>query len=138
MIKVNETISIREDEIQLDFIQASGPGGQNVNKTASQVQLRFDTNSENLPEAVRQRLKKIAANRINVEGILLISARRYRSQERNRVDALDRLVELIRRAAEKPKTRHPMQPTETSRRKRLEVKRQRGKIKQLRRRVEDE
>jgi len=109
-----------------------------MNITASQVQLRFDTNSENLPEAVRQRLKKIAANRINVEGILLISARRYRSQERNRVDALDRLVELIRKAAEKPKTRHRMQPTQASRRKRLDAKRQRGKIKQLRRRVEDE
>ena len=99
MIEINHNISIDESELQIEFVQSSGPGGQNVNKVASQVQLRFGINSSSLPEAVRSRLRKIEKNRITEQGELLISAKRYRSQERNRQDAIDRLVRLIRRAA---------------------------------------
>jgi ribosome-associated protein len=138
MIKVTDNISLHENEIQVDFVQASGPGGQNVNKTASQAQLRFDAKSASLPEEVRSRLFRIAKNRITAEGVLIIEAKRYRSQERNRADAVDRLVALIRAAAEVPKTRHKTQPSMTARRKRLESKQHRSKIKQMRRRIEDE
>lgn len=137
MIKVTDTISLHENELQIEYIQASGPGGQNVNKTASQAQLRFDTNSATLPEDVRARLKSTARNRINSEGILIILAKRFRTQERNRADAVDRLVELIRRAATIPKTRRKTQPTKAARRKRLEDKRLRSQVKQMRRRIDE-
>ena len=113
---------------------ASGPGGQNVNKVATQAQLRFNT--ANLPEDVRLRLAKLAAGRLTTDGILLIQARRYRTQERNRQDALDRLVALLRKAAEPPTPRKRTRPTAASRHRRLENKRRLGETKRLRRRAE--
>ena len=136
MIEVTPTLKIDESDIQLDFIRASGPGGQNVNKVASKAQLRFDTNSSSLPEDVRSRLQQIAKNRISDDGILLIEARRYRTQDQNRADAINRLVVLIRKAAEKPKTRRRTRPTGASIRKRLESKRRRSETKQQRRRID--
>ncbi len=139
MIPVTDQISIDEKEVQLDFIQASGPGGQNVNKVASAAQLRFDVlNSPSLPEDVRQRLLSIAKNRITNEGILVIEARQYRTQEQNREDAINRLVELVRLAAERPKPRKKTRPTLASRQRRLETKRRRADIKRLRRDVPGE
>ena len=136
MIEVTDLISLGDDEVKLEFVQSSGPGGQNVNKVASKAQLRFDTNSSSLPEDVRSRLQQIAKNRISDDGILLIEARRYRTQDQNRADAINRLVELIRKATEKPKTRRRTKPTEASIQKRLESKRRRGETKQQRRRID--
>ena len=107
MIQITDSISLNEKEIQLDFIRASGPGGQNVNKVSSAVQLRFDAaKSSALSKETRDRLIQIAGRRMTTDGILIIEARRYRSQDRNREDAIDRLVTLIRKAAEKPRRRH--------------------------------
>jgi ribosome-associated protein len=136
-IDITGQISIDESEIQLAFVQGSGPGGQNVNKVASQVQLRFDVNSPSLPDYVRSRLMNIAGNRITNSGELVINAQRYRTQEQNRQDAIDRLVELIREAVVPPKKRKRTHPTRASKRKRLESKRRHSEIKRLRRRVED-
>ena len=132
MILVNEAIAIREDEVQLDFVQAGGPGGQNVNKVASAVQLRFDTQSPSLPQDVRMRLLRIANNKVGKDGVLLIEARRYRTQEQNRQDALGRLVELIRQASIPPKVRRKTRPSAMVKEKRLEAKRRRGQVKRLR------
>jgi ribosome-associated protein len=125
-----------ERELQFEYIRASGPGGQNVNKVATQAQLRFNT--ANLPEAVRLRLAKLAAGRLTTDGILLIHARRYRTQEHNRQDALARLVALLRKAAEPPAPRKRTRPTAASRHRRLENKRRLGEIKRLRRRLNDD
>jgi ribosome-associated protein len=126
-------IVIPEDELQWRFIRASGPGGQNVNKVSTAAQLRFDAaNSPTLPEDVRTRLMRLAGRRMTGEGWLLIDARRYRSQARNRQDAIERLIELIRKAAEKPTPRKRTQPTPASKQRRLESKRRRGDIKRLR------
>jgi ribosome-associated protein len=132
MIEIMDSISLKEDDVQIDFVQASGPGGQNVNKVATKAQLRFDISSPCLPEEVRLRLLQIAKNRITAEGFLIIIAGRYRTQEQNRQDAIARLVELIRRAAEKPKTRRTTRPTLVSKQKRLKAKRQRSEKKRLR------
>jgi ribosome-associated protein len=130
---ITPAISIDENEIQLEFVRSSGPGGQNVNRVATAVQLRFDVrNSPSLPDDVRQRLTRIAGKRVTEDGVLIIDARRYRTQERNRQDAIDRLVELIRRAARKPKVRRPTRPTAKSKRRRLEAKRRRSEKKRLR------
>jgi ribosome-associated protein len=134
MIRVTGTIAIDEREIHQQFIRASGPGGQNVNKVATAVQLRFDAaHSPSLPEDVRERLLRLAGRRMTKEGYLVIDARRFRTQEQNRQDALARLVDLIRRAAQKPKIRKRTKPTLASRERRLESKRRRSKTKQLRR-----
>jgi ribosome-associated protein len=137
MIEITENISIDESEFRVEFVQASGPGGQNVNKVASQVQLRFNINTPSLPEDVRLRLQRIAKNRLTENGELLISAKRYRSQEQNRQDAINKLVELIQKAAIPPKKRKPTRPTKASKEKRLEAKRHRSEIKKLRQNVED-
>jgi ribosome-associated protein len=134
MIEVTPSLSINEHEIQLDFIRSSGPGGQNVNKVASAVQLRFDVaNSPSLPEDIRQRLMRLAGSRMTSEGVLVIEARQHRIQELNRQDALNRLVALLRQAAHKPRQRKQTRPTSESRRRRLEQKRRRGEVKRQRR-----
>ena len=134
MIQVTPTIAINENELIEEFIRASGPGGQNVNKVSSAVQLRFDVaNSRSLPEEVRRRLITLASNRITEDGILIIDARQFRTQGRNREDAIDRLVELIRKAAQRPKARRKTKPTLGSKVRRLKAKRLRTKTKQSRR-----
>jgi len=136
MIRVTPDILIRETELKLDFIRSSGPGGQNVNKVATAVQLRFDVSrSPSLPEDVRRRLVRLAGKRVSKEGVLVIDARRFRTQERNRQDAVDRLIQWVRRAGEKPKKRIKTKPTLRSRERRLEGKRQRSETKRLRKPV---
>jgi ribosome-associated protein len=138
MIRITSQLAIGENEIELQFIRASGPGGQNVNKVSTAVQLRFDVaHSPSLPEDVRARLMKLAGNRLTNEGELLIEAKRHRTQERNRQDAIARLVELIRHATERPKPRIATKPTKASKKRRLETKRQRSETKQTRGRVAD-
>lgn len=133
MIRVNDIVSLDEREIDEDFVRASGPGGQNVNKVSTAVQLRFDlARSPSLPDAVRDRLRQLAGRRVNRDGILVIEAARFRSQPRNREDALDRLLDLIRRACEEDTPRRPTRPTLASRTRRLEGKQRRGATKKLR------
>ncbi|MFC2035660.1 alternative ribosome rescue aminoacyl-tRNA hydrolase ArfB [Chloroflexota bacterium] len=133
MIRITNTITIDESEIREYFVRASGPGGQNVNKVATNVQLRFDVaNSRSLPEEVRKRLISLADNRITEKGILIIDARQYRTQGRNREDATDRLVELIRNAAKRPKVRRKTRPTLGSKIRRLESKRRVAESKRVR------
>ncbi|MEI6125543.1 MAG: alternative ribosome rescue aminoacyl-tRNA hydrolase ArfB [Pseudomonadota bacterium] len=129
-------MQINEREISWEFIRASGPGGQNVNKVASAVQLRFDArNSPSLPEEVRKRLILLAGRRSTKEGVIIITARRFRSQEQNRLDALSRLTGLLCRASEKPRIRRATKPTHASRIRRGAMKRQRSKVKGRRRAV---
>lgn len=136
MIYITKNISLDENEIHEEFVRASGPGGQNVNKVSTAVQLRFDVkNSPSLPGEVRRRLLEIAGHRLTAEGVLIIDARRFRRQERNRQDALNRLKDMIRKAAQKPKKRVKTQPTIASKRKRLESKRHHSLKKQLRQRI---
>lgn len=133
MITITETISLDEQELDWRFTRASGPGGQNVNKTSTAVQLRFDVRrSPSLPEAVRQRLIRLAGRRVTDEGVLIVQARSFRTQERNRQDALERLVDLIRRAADPPRPRQKTRPTAAARRRRLEQKRRQGATKRQR------
>jgi ribosome-associated protein len=133
MIRITADIAIDESEISESFIRASGPGGQNVNKLATAVQLRFDVrHSPSLPDEVRARLEAIAGRRLTRDGVLVITAQRYRTQERNRDDALARLVELIRAATARPRPRRPTRPTFASKVRRLEGKKRRGGIKALR------
>jgi ribosome-associated protein len=134
MIRVTDRISIEEGELEERFIRASGPGGQNVNKLASAVQLRFDVRgSPSLPDDVRARLERLAGRRLTHEGVLVISAQRHRTQEQNRQDARERLIELIRDAAEPPVPRRPTRPTAASRERRIQSKKRRAAVKRLRR-----
>jgi ribosome-associated protein len=133
MIRITRTIAIDESEIQEYFIRASGPGGQNVNKVATAVQLRFDVaNSHSLPEEVRIRLISLARNQITEDGILIINAQRFRTQGRNRKDATGRLVELIYNAAQRPKIRRKTRPTLASKIRRLESKHRSAESKRIR------
>ena len=139
MLEINTKITIRSAEIRFDFVRSSGPGGQNVNKVASAVQLRFDIrNSTSIPDEIKQRLIKLAGKRVNSEGILLIDARTSRSQSQNRAEALDRLKTLILKALHKPKPRRKTKPTAASKEKRLRNKKIRGNLKRLRGNVKDD
>jgi ribosome-associated protein len=134
MIPVTSHISIDEREIEESFVRASGPGGQNVNKLSTAVQLRFDVrHSPSLPGDVRERLARLAGSRMTNDGIIVIIAQRHRTQGRNREDALDRLIELIRQAAVRPVKRRPTKPTKASRERRIEGKKRRSNVKNLRR-----
>ncbi len=136
MIVINPQISIDEDEIEESFIRSSGPGGQNVNKVETSVQIRFDAkNCEILPRPMFARLRKLAGQKMTKDGVIVLTASAYRSQDRNRKEARDRLVELLRQAAISPKTRRPTKPTYSSKLKRLESKQKRGKIKKTRGKV---
>ena len=132
MIEITHSLQIDERELQIDFIRASGPGGQNVNKVATAVQLRFDVRASSLPEEVKSRLIQLAGNRITSEGVLLIEAKRFRTQEKNREDAIHRFVELVRKSLVKPKARKKTKPTQSSKEERLKEKKKRGEIKKLR------
>jgi ribosome-associated protein len=133
MIPVSSAIALHASEIQERFIRSPGPGGQNVNKVASAVQLRFDVaGSSSLPDQVKHRLMRLAGRRLSQEGVLTIEAHRYRTRERNRQDALERLVDLIRTAAYRPKPRKKTKPSRASKERRLESKHQRARTKSLR------
>jgi ribosome-associated protein len=133
MIRITDRISIDEQELEERFVRASGPGGQNVNKLSTAVQLRFDARrSSSLPDDMRARLERLAGKRLTREGVIVIIAQRHRTQERNRQDALDRLTELLRAAAVRPVPRRPTRPTKGSRERRLETKKRRSSIKGLR------
>jgi ribosome-associated protein len=133
MIRITDRISIEERELEERFVRASGPGGQNVNKLSSAVQLRFDVrHSPSLSADVRMRLERMAGRRLTRDGVLVIMAQRHRTQERNRQDALDRLIELIRQASVAPTPRRPTKPTRGSKERRLATKKNRSGIKSLR------
>jgi ribosome-associated protein len=133
MIRITDRISIDEQELEERFVRASGPGGQNVNKLSTAVQLRFDARrSPSLPDDMRARLERLAGKRLTREGVIVIIAQRHRTQERNRQDALDRLIELLQAAAVRPVPRRPTKPTKGSRERRLETKKRRSSIKGLR------
>jgi ribosome-associated protein len=133
MLKVTEEITIDERELEERFVRSSGPGGQNVNKVSTAVELRFDVRaSPSLPEPVRARLQRLAGRRLTDDGILVIRADRFRTQERNRADARERLVDLIARAAVAPKRRIPTKPTFASKQRRHEGKIKRSRVKRLR------
>lgn len=132
MLEITPTFSIDESELQIAFVRASGPGGQNVNKVATAVQLRFDVLHSSVPDEVKERLKRLAGNKITTEGELLIEAKKFRTQEQNREDAIRRFVDLFQRAFQKPKARTKTRPTAASKEKRLAQKKQRGEIKRMR------
>lgn len=136
MIKVNTNIYLDENELQFSFIRASGPGGQNVNKVSTAVQLRFNVmESSSIPDAVKVKLIKIAGKRSTKDGIIIIEAKRFRTQEKNRKDAIERLLAIINKSLLIKKTRRKTSPTKAASEKRIEQKKQKSKLKQLRKRV---
>jgi ribosome-associated protein len=133
VIQITPTLALDESEIHISYVQSSGPGGQNVNKVATAAKLRFDAKrSPSLPPEVRERLIELAGKNITVDGWLVIDARRFRTQARNRQDALDRLAELIRAATHRPTPRRRTRPSRAARQRRLESKRRRSDVKRLR------
>src|SRR5260370_22832650 len=139
LIPINCHLFLDDSEIEESFVRASGPGGQNVNKVSSAVQLRFDLlRSRSLPEEVRERLARLAGRRLTRDGVIVIIAQRYRTQERNRQDALDRLIALVRRAAVPPAPRRPTKPSRAAKERRLQPKARRAPVKQQRRTAPDE
>lgn len=134
MIRINESIALDDSELEERFVRSSGPGGQNVNKVSTAVQLRFDAaHSPALSPAIRARLMRLAGSRVTGTGTIIITAERFRSQARNRADALERLVELVRKAAQPVKRRRATVPTHASRARRLDEKKRRGNLKRTRR-----
>ena len=139
LIPINCHLFLDDNEIEESFVRASGPGGQNVNKVSSAVQLRFDlSGSRSLPQDVRERLARLAGRQLTGDGVIVIIAHRYRTQERNRRDALDRLIALIRRAAVQPTPRRPTKPSRAAKERRLEAKARRAAVKQQRRIAPDD
>lgn len=138
MIEITSNIQLSEDELEEQFIRASGPGGQNVNKVATAVQLRFNLRASSLPADVIERATRLAGQKLTRDGVIVITAERYRSQERNRQDARDRLVDLLRRAATRPVKRRPTRPSKGAVKRRLEAKSRRAGIKRLRRSSRDD
>lgn len=136
MIRIPPDIAIHEKELTFDFVRSSGPGGQNVNKVSTTVQLRFDVGaSDGLPPEIKNRLRSLAGKRMTDDGVLIIKAGRFRKQEQNRQDAIDRLTRLLRAAAVKPKKRIKTRPTKAAKERKLAGKKHRGKLKRLRKKV---
>jgi ribosome-associated protein len=134
MITVSDSIQIDESNIQFDYVRASGPGGQNVNKVATSVQLRYDImKSSTLEQRIKDRLIKLCGTRVTADGVLIIEAKRYRTQEQNRMDAINRLVTLVQKAAEEPKIRKKTRPSLTASAARVDEKKRRGTVKRIRR-----
>jgi ribosome-associated protein len=132
MLRVTRDLLIDENDVEIHFIRASGPGGQNVNKLASAAQLRFDTRRLGLADDVAARLDRLAGQRMTKDGVIVIHAQRFRTQERNRADAIDRLLRLLREASVRPTPRRATRPTAGSKQRRLEGKKRRSKIKSMR------